>query len=326
MTRPTSEKQKYHINILENRPLILSIRVIWKMVDHPDSFTTPKRALKRKAGRPKGSKNKFSELFDRKHSASVKSKAVRAENRKAWADETLKQMDPFSRTRYQISNPLPYSTPDLTPPERPQRILSEEMIATALRTICFLTKEKDESIVISTDDVFGRAERYLDIGHTKLRELWKDFVSVKGTSLPPSLKSILSRERLKKLGREWFGPLREEIYRIRRVEGRAVEIPTLIKWLHEKHDILVNKQELLYRLHKMGFLFGKMRKLCLRRESDDVTRKRRLYLKKRKDHDQMIEDKKKKREVWLANKCIGPVEPELIYVYLDESYVNRYEI
>lgn len=184
-------------------------------------------------------------------------------------------------------------------------------------------KEKEESPSISTNDVFGRAEEYLDIGHTKLRSLWEDFVAVKGKVLPPSFKDIAPQNRIKKIGKEWFGVIREEIFRIRMEEGRAVEVPTLIKWFRDTHNIIVTKREMTYRLKKMGFLFGKMRKLCLRRESNDITNKRRLYLKKRKELNILIEENKKKREDWIANQRIGPVIRELIYVYLDESYVNR---
>jgi hypothetical protein len=86
---------------------------------------------------------------------------------------------------------------------------------------------------------------------------------------------------------------------------------------------MITKSELHYRLKKMGFLFGKMQKLCLRREAEDVTHKRRVYLKKRQEHNALIEENKRERKEWQENGCIGPIIPELIYVYLDESYVNR---
>jgi hypothetical protein len=187
-------------------------------------------------------------------------------------------------------------------------------------------KEKESDTFISTNDVFGRAETYLGIGHSKLRELWSDYVAVGGKVLPLSNRNCSQKERLRRIGKEWFGPIREEIFRIRMEEGRAVEVPTLIKWFNNTHQIIVNQSDLRYRLKKMGFLFGKMRKLCLRREADDVTLKRRLYLKKRLDLNGVIDENCRIRKEWIENRNIGPVIREIIYIYLDESYVNRYSL
>jgi hypothetical protein len=228
------------------------------------------------------------------------------------------------RTRCaKVSPALNYKETNLSPPDRSGHILSTEIISIAIRIIIILIREYVAGKVVSTKNIFGRAEEYLDIGHTKLRELWHDYESVKGAALPPSFSNQKQIERMKKVGKQWFGPLREEIYRIRHEEGRAVEVPTLIKWFRETHNISINKRELTYRLVKMGFVFGKMHKLCIRREADDVTKKRRIYLKKRMEYDNLIHLNKVQRAQWIQNKCIGPIPPELVYVYLDESYVNR---
>jgi len=78
-----------------------------------------------------------------------------------------------------------------------------------------------------------------------------------------------------------------------------------------------------YRLKKLGFKFGKMRRLCLRKEGDKITKKRRIYLKKRVEYNAIIAENKAVRKEWIDNKCIGPLFQEIIYMYLDKSYVNR---
>ena len=107
------------------------------------------------------------------------------------------------------------------------------------------------------------------------------------------------------------------------MEGHACEIPDLVKWFREEHNLIVTRHELRYRLKKMGFIFGKMKKICLRKEGPRIRAKRRIYLMERELYDAKIAINKKKRRDWINTRHCGPVEPELIYIYLDESYVNR---
>jgi len=269
---------------------------------------TPDLCFK-KRGRPSGGLNKPTIIRNKKKLAVEKSLSAKSEKRSNFVACNSPGM--ALRTRGAIETPMSIRSLIVANQDLPKR----------LDRIGELMKEKELDIVISTNDVFGRAETYLDIGHSKLRELWSDYVAVGGKVLPPSYRNCFQKERLRRIGKEWFGPIREEIFRIRMEEGRAVEVPTLIKWFNETHQIIVNQRDLSYRLKKMGFLFGKMRKLCLRREADDVTLKRRLYLKKRIE---FYLGRRIIREEWIENRSIGPVNREIIYIYLDESYVNRY--
>ena len=212
------------------------------------------------------------------------------------------------RTRFTNDNvELPY----IPIPERSTHILSDEMTSTAIRVIMKLTNEKANSSSISTKGVIERAADYLDVGETKLRELRDQYFAVRGNAMP--FRSELRNRPLRlngKIGTKWFGPLREEISRVRMSVGKAVEIPHIRQWFRDSHDMTVTRSEVYYAQKKMGFLFGKTKKLLLRRESDRITALRRKYLKTRIRHDEII-DERKKGFVDHANGVQGPNQREL---------------
>jgi hypothetical protein len=159
-------------------------------------------------------------------------------------------------------------TPTLPIPERVNHILSEDAIALAVRVILKLTAEKEAGHVVGTSGVIERANDYLGIGETKLKELRKTYIAVRGRVLPPSYIQREPREMRGRISNDWFGRIREEISRIRLTVGKPVEIPDILKWFHDTHNMIVTRKEVYYALKKMGFLFGKTKKLILRRESD----------------------------------------------------------
>lgn len=59
---------------------------------------------------------------------------------------------------------------DLSPPIRESYVLSNSIIKLSIRIMWLLHNEQDSKL-ITTNDVFGRASNYLDIGTTKLRQL-----------------------------------------------------------------------------------------------------------------------------------------------------------
>ena len=224
------------------------------------------------------------------------------------------------RTRFTNDN---VELPNIPIPERLTHILSDDMISTAIRLIMKLTDEKANSSTISTKGVIERAADYLDVSETKLRELRDQYFAVRGNAMPFKSEVRSCPIRLNgKIRKEWFGPLREEISRIRLTVGKAVEIPHIIQWFRDSQNMTVTRCEVYYALKKMGFLFGKTKKLLLRRESDRITALRRKYLKTRIIHDGII-DKRKKSFVDHADGVRGPNQREFCYLYLDESYVNR---
>jgi hypothetical protein len=106
-----------------------------------------------------------------------------------------------------------------------------------------LSEEKDRGTTVSTNGVIERASDYLDIGATKLRELRDLYVAVKGTALPLVQAATGPKQMRGKIGNEWFGPLREEISRVRMDVGKAVEIPHLIQWFRDVHQMTVTRVE-----------------------------------------------------------------------------------
>jgi hypothetical protein len=121
-------------------------------------------------------------------------------------------------------------TPTLPIPERVNHILSEDAIALAVRVILKLTAEKEAGHVVGTSGVIERANDYLGIGETKLKELRKTYIALRGRVLPPSYIQREPREMRGRISNDWFGRIREEISRIRLTVGKPVEIPDILKW------------------------------------------------------------------------------------------------
>jgi hypothetical protein len=104
--------------------------------------------------------------------------------------------------------------------------------------------------------------------------------------------------------------------------GKAVEIPDILKWFKEEHALVVTRMELYYAMKKLGFLFGKTKKLLLRRESDRITKLRRQYLQRRVLQDVEISERNSSMVIH-SDGVEGPNQRQLCYLYLDKSYVNR---
>lgn len=211
---------------------------------------------------------------------------------------------------------------ELPLPKRENAILTEDAIAIAIRVVLILEKEKAEHHVVSTTGVIEQASEYLGIGQTKLRELFKTYSAMQGKVLPLSAKQQGPRELRGRLRNEWFGPLRDEISRIRLVVGKPVELPDLLKWFRETHQMVVKRKELYYALKRMGFVFGRTKKLTLLRESERITHLRRQYLQRRVLQDEEIRQRKMSM-VDHSEGVEGPNQRILCYLYLDESYCNR---
>ena len=67
------------------------------------------------------------------------------------------------RTRHEFSNEV---SPQLPTPDRPGRILTNEVISLAVRVVVKLSNEKDRGRTVSTNGIIERASDYLDIGTT----------------------------------------------------------------------------------------------------------------------------------------------------------------
>ena len=106
------------------------------MGDAADDFNSPELTLKRKIGRPKGTKNHLTFSAEQLKTKSQELHARKAAKRLAWSEGVMDSTGVASRTRLSLSSPLPFNSPDLEPPERIGRILSEEVAAFAIRITC----------------------------------------------------------------------------------------------------------------------------------------------------------------------------------------------
>jgi hypothetical protein len=209
----------------------------------------------------------------------------------------------------------PDSWKELLPPPREGHILSQDQINTAIRTISEL---KSRGVA----DVMNIASKCLDISVDSLYKYWNEFISQK--EVPTSFLGKGSVVRMKFVGLEWFEAIRAEVERIRLVEKRAVEIPDIQKWLLDKHHITISRTKLRHRLIKFGFKFSKLHKLVLKKESPRIRKLRMDYLKKRFEYNKLIAENKRRRQIYIdSGRPIPEYLKEVVYIYLDESYVNR---
>jgi hypothetical protein len=143
--------------------------------------------------------------------------------------------------------------------------------------------------------------------------------------IPPTSVGKIRAIRMKFVGMEWADPLRELIESIRLKEQRAVDLPDIQKWLLEKHNISIGRSRLRYRLNKMGFIFSKTHKLTMKKEDARIRQLRMDYLKHRHEYDKLIKENNERYSLLKEQGLEFPEGmKEMIYVYLDESYVNRY--
>jgi hypothetical protein len=170
--------------------------------------------------------------------------------------------------------------------------------------------------------VMERACSFLGIGKEKLYELWNDFIET--GEVPHSLRGRKRQVRMKLVSLEWMRPIQEEMERIRLEENRAVEAPDILKWLKEKHDITITGYQLRYRLDKMGFVFSKGGKLTTKKEDPRYRKLRQDYLKRRHEYDKLIKDNNDRYYLLKQQGLDLDGMKEIVYIYLDESYVNRY--
>ena len=284
-------------------------------VDTGDAFKTPCR----KRGRPRNevSSSKGSSVEGRVISLK-KARTAKEQMRKDYLAEFDK---PANNTRSGGFSNSPMDMHEVLLPQREGRVLTQSEIMNAIRVIIILKREKQDKVLSGC--LMERASLFTDISKKKLHELWNDYEKSGFTTIPPAYLSGTKSDRLKRIGREWIGPIREKMLNVRMKEGKAVEIPDLVKWFRDEHNLEVKSSELRYRLIKYGFKFGKLKKVCLRREATDVTRKRREFLATRKYYNFLILQNDREIKSWLDNKCIGPCIRRLMYVYTDESYVNK---
>jgi len=200
-------------------------------------------------------------------------------------------------------------------PERQGQNLSQDQIDTAIRLI-YKMREEGQA------EVMERASSYLDISDKTLYILWRTFL--KTGVVPHSLRGQKRKIRMKLVSTEWVRPIQEEMERIRLQEGRAVEVPDILKWLQDTHEITISACQLRYRLSKMGFVFSKGQKLTLKKEDPRIRRLRQEYLKRRHEYDKIINENNER--YYLLRQEGLPLDgmKEIVYIYLDESYVNRY--
>ena len=131
-------------------------------------------------------------------------------------------------------------------PERRGRILSEDQIYAAVRSI-YKMKQRGE------EDIFSRLSDMHGIGLRKLYELWNEYLRTEKMPEPAPSRRM---SRMELVGMEWFEIIRVEVERIRVEDRKAVEIPDIQKFLVETHGISIGRGRLAYRPAK-GLAEGK---------------------------------------------------------------------
>jgi len=194
---------------------------------------------------------------------------------------------------------------------RPHGPYTQEEIRAAMHVATVLHEEKAGGRTVSTANPLERAARYTGFGETKLRDLWVVWKGLRGEKLPPVMHDYSKPHLCGAVPRSLFPELRQAIRDMRINRGHGVEVPDVQKWLKETHNLVISRNALRHSMHRMGFVFGRLKKYTLRREAADIVAKRKAYIKAlyelEEERQQRLQDGKK----------------PLVFVYLDESYVNR---
>ena len=75
-------------------------------------------------------------------------------------------------------------------------------------------------------------------------------------------------------------------------------------------------------MQKMGFVFSKTKQLTLKKEDARIRKLRQDYLKQRHEYDKLIAENKARIALYRSQDMALDFK-EIVYIYLDESYVNR---
>lgn len=126
----------------------------------------------------------------------------------------------------------------LSPPMRTNNILTKDQILNVIRILKKCHNEKAAGDSVSTADPVRRAAVYSGVSHTTLRLLWESYERSQCKELAPSFSNSAFKERMKKLDSSWVGCIREKVLEIRMSGKRAVEMPTIQKWLRDEMGIL----------------------------------------------------------------------------------------
>jgi hypothetical protein len=190
----------------------------------------------RPRGRPVGTTK--AELLERRMNQTKKARRAKLEklSEKAYVQNqcgkgatTRSALDP---TKHSVK-----SLKDIEAPGRQDYVLSEEMNRVAIRILHLMHQDNEEN-PHTHKYIFETVSRLLDIGTTKLRDLWFEYKFVNGQIIPPSRRGLTRKERMGVLDSTWSGVLRTEIYNMRMSEnGHPVEIPDIQRVLKEKHEI-----------------------------------------------------------------------------------------
>ena len=170
--------------------------------------------------------------------------------------------------------------------------------------------------------VIQRASNYLDISDKTLYSIWSEYM--KTGQVPHSLQGQKRKVRMRLVSTEWMRPIQEEMERIRLKEGRAVEVPDILKWLQETHDTTVTGRQLNCRLGRVGLVLSKGGKLTLKKEEPRIRKLRQDYLRRRHEYDKLIKESNERYHLLREQGLDLDGMKEIVYIYLDESYVNRY--
>jgi transposase len=272
---------------------------------------------KRKRGRPPNSEKVRKRAGRHRRMSATKAKqlqrAHQANCRHEKANEAKKRR---SERIFDVKkNENPQFWKSYSCPERQGHHLSQDQIDMAMRVVYKMNEAKEPAVM-------ERASSFLGIGISKLYELWRKFVET--GEVPHSLRGRKRQVRIKLVSMEWMKPIQEEMERIRLEENRAVEAPDILKWLKEKYDITITMSQLRYRLDKMGFVFSKAGKLTTKKEDPRYRKLRQDYLKRRHEYNKLIKDSNNRYYLLKQHGIDLNRMKEIVYIYLDESYVNWY--
>ena len=290
-------------------------------------------------GRKRGAKSSQTIYRSRMTLKSQKAVQMRAEKLQAAQDQHRETHGPTTR-----AGPASNHTPAKLPipsfesiPPRINRTLSSDDIRSAICILTFFIAEGGSHI-------FERASKLIGIGQSKLYYIWQEWLLNKGKFLPQCFLGARRLGKTSEVVTNFAGVIRAFIL-ARKLEGMVVEIPDIQRLLKDDHGFDVSRSVLRRAMKKMGFKYGKKTKLMQNKEKPRLAKLRKEYLEKKLEweakitaRDAEIAARDAAEQVVVApevGSChIGgtdengqvylyPRPKKLMFVFLDESYVNR---
>jgi hypothetical protein len=225
-------------------------------------------------------------------------------------------------------------------PQRDSHSISSDLVIVILTLMTKLTNEAIDEFGLTgplttatlAQIVYGkkivlRVHELTAVSESSIRQFWGEWCKAEGRRFPTIREGVTRVHKESIIVRLYAGEIRKLIHE-RKMAGQVTEIPDIQKHLRTEHKVDVTRDITYRSLLKLGYVYGKKTKLMANKQSPRLARLRREYLLAKTKYDAEIEERDVAIALWdsqvkAGNSPVGSRPNRLVYVYVDESYVNK---